>query len=419
MSIKGKNKLLFLLLGIVIGALFFVSKSFSSSPDGVIDSTDKYAWSENTGWISFGESSGNVRVTDSVLTGYAWSENAGWISLNCSNDNSCSTVDYKVVNDGEGNLSGYAWSENMGWISFNPSGGGVVINSSGEFVGYGWGENIGWVSFNCSNDNSCASASYKVKTDWRPQSLRPACSNGLDDDGDGLIDYPADKGCADANDNSEIDGSVAFVPPVRPSVKTVSVEFKNGNLSFEGLPASIVQVAVSTSSNFSGASWEDISQKEDLLKNYKDAQRLYIKFRGRDGGVSDVIVYSKNGGTGNGSGNSVVINEGDIVKTINNPDVYIIKYKGGKQYKRLILSPSVFKSYQHLKWENIKVISQTQLDGYITSNLVQVAGDKNLYELFPSGDTGERKVLDMSKAYDIDSVYEINSVDRNSYKLVK
>ncbi len=38
---------------------------------------------------------------------------------------------------------------------------------------------------------------------------RPACSNGLDDDGDGRVDYPADTGCAAANDDNERAGSYA------------------------------------------------------------------------------------------------------------------------------------------------------------------------------------------------------------------
>jgi len=33
----------------------------------------------------------------------------------------------------------------------------------------------------------------------------PACSDGLDNDGDGKIDYPADPGCADLLDNDEAD----------------------------------------------------------------------------------------------------------------------------------------------------------------------------------------------------------------------
>jgi hypothetical protein len=36
----------------------------------------------------------------------------------------------------------------------------------------------------------------------------PQCSDGLDNDGDGLIDYPADPGCTSAGDDSELDPGV-------------------------------------------------------------------------------------------------------------------------------------------------------------------------------------------------------------------
>jgi len=162
-----------------------VARVFASSTDGIIDSIGKYAWGENIGWINFGTTEGNVHVTDSALTGYAWAENIGWISLNCSNDSSCGTVDYKVLNDGEGNLSGYAWSENAGWISFKPAHGGVVIDSSGNFSGYAWGENIGWIVFNCATTGSCGTVDYKVSTDWRPKSARPTVA-GVSTGGGGL-----------------------------------------------------------------------------------------------------------------------------------------------------------------------------------------------------------------------------------------
>jgi Tol biopolymer transport system component len=38
--------------------------------------------------------------------------------------------------------------------------------------------------------------------DWRPDGV-PACGNGVDDDGDGAADFPADPGCADAVDPDE------------------------------------------------------------------------------------------------------------------------------------------------------------------------------------------------------------------------
>jgi len=125
---------------------------FASTTDGTINTTNKYAWGENIGWLNFSTTEGDVHVTDSALSGYAWAENIGWIYLN------------DIDNDGEGNLSGYAWSENTGWIDFAPTYGGVTINSSGEFSGYAWGENIGWIVFG-GFDNS-------VKTDWRPVSAR-------------------------------------------------------------------------------------------------------------------------------------------------------------------------------------------------------------------------------------------------------
>ena len=136
---------------------------------GNIDSTYKYAWAENVGWINFGTSQGNVIVSNTELTGWAWAENIGWISLNCSNTGSCGTFSYKVLNDGAGNLSGYAWSENVGWINFGTFTNSVKISvSTGDFSGYAWGENIGWISFNCLNTGNCGTFDYKVKTSWRP-----------------------------------------------------------------------------------------------------------------------------------------------------------------------------------------------------------------------------------------------------------
>ena len=168
-----KPHFIFLTLAVFAGMLWFgIFPVLASTIDGTIDATNRYAWSENVGWIDFGSSGGNVHVTDSALTGYAWGENIGWISLNCSNTSSCATVDYKVENTSAGTLSGYAWSENMGWIYFAPTAGGVTIDSSGTFSGYAWGENTGWISFNCANTSSCGAVSYYVSTDWRPASSR-------------------------------------------------------------------------------------------------------------------------------------------------------------------------------------------------------------------------------------------------------
>ena len=164
-------------VGVLLIGVGHVSLARASSSDGTIDATNRYAWTENVGWIDLGSSDGNVHVTDDGLTGYAWSELAGWISLDCSNTGSCGTVDFGVDNDAEGTLTGYAWSENAGWIDFDPAGGGVSIDSDGDFAGYAWGENIGWIVFNCATTSTCGTVDYKVSTDWRPLSVRGGASS--------------------------------------------------------------------------------------------------------------------------------------------------------------------------------------------------------------------------------------------------
>jgi hypothetical protein len=113
-----------------------------------IDDTDKYAWSENAGWLNWKSTHAQAAVDPSCLSGYVWAENIGWIKLGVDGggpyDNSDST-NWGVNRDIDtGKLSGYAWSENAGWINFNPTYGGVTITAAtGTFDGHAWGKNIG------------------------------------------------------------------------------------------------------------------------------------------------------------------------------------------------------------------------------------------------------------------------------------
>jgi len=155
-----------------------------------ISSSYHYAWSENVGWIDFAYPGGNIQVPreDGDLKGFAYilSDNS-WVSLNCLSTDSCSTVNYKVSSDTDGNLTNWAWSETYGWISFSCTTGGAdsgnicatsdygvtIDTSTGEFDGYAWAEHIGWISFNCktggeSQSNICSTSDYKVQ-DLRTQ----------------------------------------------------------------------------------------------------------------------------------------------------------------------------------------------------------------------------------------------------------
>lgn len=113
------------------------------------------------------------------------------------------------------------------------------------------------------------------------------------------------------------------------------------------------------------------------------------------------------------------ISEGAMIQVAGDPDVYIVKYAGLKKFKRLILSPSVFKSYGHLKWENIINVDKAALDSFTTSNLVRSENGK-IYRLNPSGDNGIRNHIKDMNAFqrlslDMDSVYQINITDESSY----
>ncbi|MEW5907863.1 MAG: hypothetical protein AB1643_01635 [Patescibacteria group bacterium] len=156
-----KIKTIITILSVFSTAVFLPIWVFASQTEGTIDSTYKYAWSENAGWINFGCGQCNVLITDSGLTGYAWNDNYGWINLSPTNSG--------VTNNGEGNLVGYAWAENLGWIDFD----NVSINASGKFTGAASGDISGVITFDCANCD--------VRTDWRPQSARtptPTCGDG-------------------------------------------------------------------------------------------------------------------------------------------------------------------------------------------------------------------------------------------------
>ncbi len=138
-----------------------------------------YAYNDQVGWLDFAYSGGNIFVptSEGELSGAIkiLSEDS-WIYLNCLNLDVCSTSNFKVQKDINGDLSGWAWSENYGWISFNCLTDGtcgsaqykVYIDSEGVCHGWAWSENIGWISFNCENggvngENICSTSDYKVQ----------------------------------------------------------------------------------------------------------------------------------------------------------------------------------------------------------------------------------------------------------------
>jgi hypothetical protein len=115
------------------------------------------------------------------------------------------------------------------------------------------------------------------------------------------------------------------------------------------------------------------------------------------------------------------ISDGDLIKTAVHENVYIVKIVGVKKFKRLILNPDIFNQYAHLKWENIKTVSEATFGQYQLSYIVREINDFRVYQLFPDEDTGTKRWLNMSAqefsalGLDWDSLYIINQHERDSY----
>lgn len=81
-----------------------------------------------------------------TLTGYAWSEDLGWVDFGNTENGGPVTVDYDT-----GALSGRAYVLNTGgFIDFSGDdfNANVVIDpSTGAWSGYGWSNDLGWINF--------------------------------------------------------------------------------------------------------------------------------------------------------------------------------------------------------------------------------------------------------------------------------
>ena len=120
--------------------------------------------------------------------------------------------------------------------------------------------------------------------------------------------------------------------------------------------------------------------------------------------------------------------DGDLIRAQGSIDVYIVKIVSSRsseqveKFKRLILNPEIFNQYGHLKWENIKTVTLTELDEYKISDLVRAVGDEKVYKLYPNGDAGEKRwiktaddFLNLGQKWN--AVYTINTFERDFYLL--
>lgn len=191
LNIQIKNAKIFLFLLFIFAFLFFIFDFSYAATNISSTSTEHFAWNDAIGWIDF-YATNNVNVENAQLVGYA-SSSVGAIALNCNstpNGNICGTSNFKVANDGAGNLTGWAWNDGIGWISFDSASATstytyqvTVSPSTGDFSGWAWNDAVGWISFNCLNTSSCATSNYKVNTSWRAYPLTASLTSSIFDTG--------------------------------------------------------------------------------------------------------------------------------------------------------------------------------------------------------------------------------------------
>lgn len=111
------------------------------------------------------------------------------------------------------------------------------------------------------------------------------------------------------------------------------------------------------------------------------------------------------------------LTDGDIFHVSGDAKVYIAKMVGTKNFKRWVQTPEIFNSYLHLKWENLKTVTQDVLNAYTETALVRALGDTKVYYITaPDRRWVASPEALTANAWDWDSVYTINSFELALYR---
>ncbi len=119
---------------------------------------------------------------------------------------------------------------------------------------------------------------------------------------------------------------------------------------------------------------------------------------------------------------STPIKEGDLIRGPDGIKVYIINQYG---YKRHIFNPVVFEMYGHLKWEDIKEVSQQTLDSFTTSDFYQAENDYRVFSLKEINEKegfAQKRWMNLpaqrflSLGYNWKQVFTINEKERDYYQ---
>ena len=110
--------------------------------------------------------------------------------------------------------------------------------------------------------------------------------------------------------------------------------------------------------------------------------------------------------------------DGDLIRVEGTVDIYIAKIvTPTEKYRRLILNETIFDSYGHLEWGNVKEVSQATMDEFTKTQFVRVSDpdagvdDPKVYYLEETGlDTGTRRHVDVSGQQFVDEGNDFDGV---------
>ncbi len=106
---------------------------------------------------------------------------------------------------------------------------------------------------------------------------------------------------------------------------------------------------------------------------------------------------------------------GSLIRVGSSPKVYITQGK----YKRWIQTAKIFNSYTHLKWEDIKEVTQEELDFYEEVSLIRVTGQEKVYEINNDGTSHWLKITAkqfLSSGRAPEMIFEINQSELDLYE---
>ena len=109
-----------------------------------------------------------------------------------------------------------------------------------------------------------------------------------------------------------------------------------------------------------------------------------------------------------------------LIREVGKIDVFLSRIANGKRFKRLLLNPTVFEGYG-FDWQSVRDVGADEIERWAHSSLVHLEGDTEVWQLFPDGDEGERRRLDLTDeqfinaGFDWDSVAPINRTEFNAY----